>query len=252
MPNPEVSFFTDPKVWSVVIAALAVVLSQFPPIYQLIRRGKLELDVYEKAHITHSLGNPNLQFHLILNNVGGRAVTVKSIEAEVKLESEPTNIIKAQNFIKSNESNGQVLLTKFKLKSGEEWAHLTNFFNDFAKSEEKKSKLFSKRARDELTEKFKVKNSTQEMVELEEDLVNEIQSFFDDKFIWQHGEYIINIVVKCTDEKQNISKKFRFTLFESDSDELREYSQKYKYGEGIIFPSKTDVGVVTKLNEINA
>lgn len=252
MPDPEIVFYTDPKFWSVCIAGIALILSQLPPIHKIFRKGKLELDIYEKAHMTHSLGNPNLQLHLIINNVGGQKVTVESIESELVFESEQPQKIKAQNYIKSSGSSGQVLLTKFKINSGEEWAHLTNFFNDFSKAEEKESKSFIKKSRDEITEKLKVKAQSQDMVEVSEELVSNIKSFFDRKFIWEAGEYSITINIKCSDQSQNVSKKLRFTLFESDSDELREYTEKYKYGENVVYPSKRDIGIITSLKGINA
>jgi hypothetical protein len=252
VPNPEIAFYADPKIWSVCIAGVALILSQFPPVHKMFRKGKLELDVYEKAHLTHSLGNPNLQFHLIINNVGGQKVTVEGIESELVFESQQPRKIKAQNFIKSDESNGQVLLTKFKINSGEEWAHLTNFFNDFSKAEEKESKTFIKKTRDEITEKFRTKPQNQDMVEISEPLVASIKSFFDKKFIWEAGEYSIKISIKCSDKSQNVSKNLRFTLFESDSDELREYTEKFKYGESVVYPSKRDVGIITSLKEIYA
>jgi hypothetical protein len=218
----------------------------------MLRKGKLELDVYEKAHLTHSLGNPNLQFHLIINNIGGQTVTVEGIEVELIFETEQPQKIKAQNFIKNNESIGQVLLTKFRVNAGEEWAHLTNFFNDFTKAEEKESKLFIKKARDDLKKKLKVKTQDQDMVEISKSLVTGIKSFFDNKFIWEAGEYVIKISILCSDESQNICKSLRLTLFDSDSEELREYTQNYKYGESVVYPSKLDTGITISLKEINA
>jgi len=125
----------------------------------------------------HSLGNPNLQFHLIINNVGGQRVTVEGIELELVFELEKPQKIKAQNFIKDNEPNGQVLLSKFKVNSGEEWVRLTNFFNDFTKAKEKESKAFIKKARDDLQKKLKVKSYNRDMVEISRSLVSGVTSF---------------------------------------------------------------------------
>ena len=72
------------------------------------------------------------------------------------------------------------------------------------------------------------------------------------KFVWEPGEYAVEISVKCNDERQNVSRSFRFTLFESDSDELRGYVDKYKYGEGVYYASEINVGIITNILEINA
>lgn len=176
MPNPEIAFYADPKLW---IAVIAVVLSQVPPIHKILRKGRLELDVHKMAYVYHWIGNTNLQFYLTISNVGGKSVTVKGIKAELIFESGQPTIVKAQDYIKNNESNNQTFLTKFKIASGEEWTHLTRFFNVFTKAEEKESKSFIKKAKDEITEKLKVSPPGQTVVEICEPLVLDIKNFFE-------------------------------------------------------------------------
>jgi len=253
MVNPEIEFYADPNVWSVVIAILALALSQLPPLHKLFRKGKLELDVYEKGSVTHMLGNPNMQLHLILNNVGGKTVTIKSIRATLELDGQVISDIKGQNYIKNADNNGQVILTKFKLKSGEEWAHTANFFNNFSKTDEKQCKSIIKRVRDSILEQYKLKNETpKELIETTPELIEEMNKFFAKNFKWETGEYKLVISVESERQEQNIAKEFRFTLFESDSDELKEYATKYRYGEGIYYSSKNDLGVLVRLSEKNS
>jgi hypothetical protein len=253
VPNPELAFYSDPKVWSVGLAMLALVLSQLPPLHKLFRRGKLELDVYEKGNITHMLGNPNMQFHLILNNTGGKQVTITSINAKLSRDGKIIDTIQGQNYIKNPESNGQIILTKFKIKPNEEWTHSTNFFNNFSKTDEKQCKSIIKRVRDDISEKLKAKDeSSKDLVLTTQELISEMNSFFNKNFIWETGEYTLEISTSCENTKHDLTKSFRFTLFESDSDELKEYETKYKYGESILYNSKTDFGVVIRLSEVNA
>jgi len=54
--------------WAVVFAAIAIALSQLPPIRLWFKKAKLEIELYSKIAITHKVGNPNLQLHLIINN----------------------------------------------------------------------------------------------------------------------------------------------------------------------------------------
>lgn len=253
MPNPELAFYSDPKVWSVGVALIALLLSQLPPLHKLFRRGKLELDVYEKTNITHMLGNPNMQLHLILSNVGGKQVCIKGITAKLKIDDKEINVIKGQNYIKNPESNGQVILTKFKLNQSEEWNHATNFFNDYTQTDEKQCKSIIKRVRDDITKKLKDRGGpSKEFIETTPELIVEMSDFFQKNFIWETGEYSLEVSVSCVNPKHNLTKHYRFTLFESDSDELKEYATKYKYGESLLYNSKTDFGVLIKLSEINA
>ena len=48
----------------------------------------------------------------------------------------------------------------------------------------------------------------------------------------------VKIRVETSDANVSVEKTFRFTLYESDSSQLRNYESKYKYGEGIYFGSE--------------
>ena len=77
-------FYLDWTFWAVVVAFLALVLSQLPPIHIMFQRAKLDVEAYSRIHLTHKIGNPNAQLHLIVSNVGGREVKVKSIALHLK------------------------------------------------------------------------------------------------------------------------------------------------------------------------
>ena len=83
MQNAATPLYFDWSFWAVIIALIAVVLSQIPPIHIILKRARLDLELYSKLSITHKLGNPNLQLHLILNNIGGRRVRVKNINVSI-------------------------------------------------------------------------------------------------------------------------------------------------------------------------
>lgn len=128
---------TDWKFWSALIAFLALILSQLPPIHILVRRAKLDLEVYSRIMITHKVGNPNLQIHLILRNVGGRTIRVKKMYAKISRDDNSVMHLPAQNYVASPKDNQLVLLTSFDLKPRTEWSHLVNFLNYFDRNEEK-------------------------------------------------------------------------------------------------------------------
>jgi hypothetical protein len=180
---------TDWKFWSVVIALFALVLSQLPPIHILMRRAKLDLEVYSRVFITHKVGNPNLQVHIILRNVGGRVIRVRRMNANVSRDSESIMNLPAQTFVASPKDNQLILLTSFDLKPETEWSHLVSFLNYFDRSEEKvyreaeiklKNEIF--RQREEFGEKhFAIAAN---------EIVEPFNILFDKKFNWLAGELI--------------------------------------------------------------
>ncbi|SLJ85908.1 hypothetical protein [Psychrobacter sp. DAB_AL43B] len=107
---------TDWKFWSAFFALLALILSQMPPIHILLRRAKLDLEVYSRIFITHKVGNPNLQIHLILRNIGGRVIRVKKMNAVILRDNKKVMSLPAQTYVANQKDNQLVLLTSFDLK----------------------------------------------------------------------------------------------------------------------------------------
>jgi hypothetical protein len=133
----QIPFYLDWKFWSFFVALLALFISLLPQILMLIRRPKLEAEVYSHMHIKHKVGNPNSQFHLILSNTGGRTVKIKSISILFKRGDEDSFTLTAKNYLQHTSDKTTVLFTSYKLKPGEEWAHIVNFLNFFSREDDR-------------------------------------------------------------------------------------------------------------------
>src|SRR5258705_10783906 len=81
MPPPPLYF--DWHFWSAVIALLALILTQVPPLRVLLRRVRLDVESFPSFAVGHELGNPRAQMHVLLTNTGGRDVQVRRIWLEV-------------------------------------------------------------------------------------------------------------------------------------------------------------------------
>jgi hypothetical protein len=74
-------------------------------------------------------------------------------------------------------------------------------------------------------------------------------SFFDKHFKWEAGEYEIELKVSTDQPKANICKTYRFSLFESESNELRGYTDGYRYGAGVYWVSPAQPGLLIPVHE---
>jgi len=246
----SVPFYLNWSLWAVVIAAIAIVLSQMPPIQTLVRRAKVEMELYSRIHITHKVGNPNVQLHLMLTNVGGRSVRIKGTTLTLKRDGKDIAVLPAQNYLQNPDDNKTtVMFTSFALKSKEEWAHIVNFLNYFSRPDEKKYKSAEALLKDDLFEKRELPENKDRLVEAEESHVSKFIDMFNEKFVWLPGEYELRVSVEASDEKANTSKNYRFTLFESDSDELSRAKEDYKLGDGIYWDSGNHPGVIVQIVE---
>src|SRR5689334_23252996 len=96
---PPMHWYTDWNFWTAIIALLALILSQLQPLHLLFRSAKLEMELYSRIHIHHKVGNPQIQMHLIIINVGGKDLRIKGITAKVKRDSKDLVDLPAQNYL---------------------------------------------------------------------------------------------------------------------------------------------------------
>lgn len=244
-----IPFYCNWTFWAVFIAALALFLSQLPPIHMLLKRAKLEIELYSRIHITHKLGNPNLQIHLIMNNVGGKTIKIKGITSTIKRDGNQIAILPAQNYLQNPNDKTTLLFTRILLKPKEEWAHIINFLNYFSRSDEKKYRDGESKLKADIFEKLKAPENKDKFVEADAQYVPMFISMFDEKFIWRAGEYEMRIDVDTEPQKTKVVKSYRFTLFESDSEELCKFKDDYKYGDGIYWNSDKHPGIIVELRE---
>ncbi len=97
----NIPFYLNWSFWTAVAAALALILSQLPPIHMLLRRAKLEMELYSRIHVTHKVGNPNVSFHMVLSNVGGRTIKIKGITSTIKRDGKLVVTLPAQNYFQN-------------------------------------------------------------------------------------------------------------------------------------------------------
>lgn len=241
-------FYLDWTFWAVVVAFLAIALSQLPPIHIMLRRAKLDIEAYSRIHLTHRIGNPNAQLHLIVSNIGGREVKVKSIVLHFKRGDEDRFTLPAQNYQASGDKD-TVLLTSFKLKPKDEWVHIVNFLNFFSRTDEKTFRQIESNLKNDIFAKKEIPDNKDKIVEAMPSNVQPVIEFFQHKFRWVPGEYEIALEIQTEPQCAGVSKHYRVTLFESDSAELRSYADDYKIGAGVFWDNARHTGLILPLTE---
>ena len=240
----------DWKFLSFIVAFFALVLSQLPPIILWFKKAKLDLELYSRVHLTHKVGNPNVQMHLILRNVGGKNIRIKEINIDIERDGKLVDSLVAQNYIPDHLNNQSILFTKFSLAPNYEWSNKVNLLNFFEREEEKLYKNFEKKLFQEMV---RLRNDLEENdkteVEVTDEFVKPFIEIFNRKFIWQPGDYKFHINIKTVNEDADLKKSFRFILFESQSDDLKSYVKDFNIGAGICFEIKEHSGILVQIEE---
>jgi hypothetical protein len=239
--------YLDWTFWAAVLAFVAILLSQLPPINQLLRPGRLTLELYSRIHVTHKVGNPNVQLYIILTNNGGRSVRVNGIKLKLSLDGKHVVELPAQNYLQNPHDTSTLLFTSFLVKPKEDWSHFVNFLNFFSRADDKKYRAAELALKTDIFAKKQLPENKDRIVEAAANLVEVFCEMFDEKFIWKHGEYEAHVIVESATKRSQVERRFRFTLFESDSEELRAVRTDYRLGDGLYWDSVNHTGVLIQI-----
>ena len=249
MPTPP-PFYLDWTFWAAVWALVAIALSQLPPIHLLLRPKRLEVEVHSRIGVTHKVGNPNASIVVSLRNTGGRELRIRGLALDVMRDNKPLLTLPAQNYFELPSSQSSVLFVPFSLKPGDAWAHSVVFLNFFDRLTEKQFREDLSALESDIRRKLAARpEDDKRAVVAEPVLVKPFNTLFNKLFVWLPGEYVVNLTVNAEPGSASFSKKYRFTLYESDTADLRQHAEDYPFGGGLSYNVERHIGLQVPLAE---
>ena len=206
--------------------------------------------MHSRIRINHMVGNANTGVVIGIRNTGGRNLRIKRLNLAITRDGKPLLQLPGLNYFESPTSQAAVLFVPFTMKPGESWTHSVSFFNEFDRQTEKLFRESESALTGDIRNKLRMRpENDKDMVVTDAHLVEPFQKLFDRLFVWQPGEYVISLAVSAEPGSASFTKKYRFTLYESDTRELSEYVNDYKYGIGLSFGQEKHSGVNVSLSE---
>jgi len=248
--TPPPPFYLDWTFWAVVVSLLAIVLSQLPPVHLLLRPRRLDVEVNSRIQVTHHVGNPNFSLFVSIGNTGGCELRVRRLRIEVWRDGMSLGMFPAQNYFETPSSQSSVLFVPFSLKPGEHWSHAVSFLNFFDRQTEKSYRENQFALNADISRKIEARpKSDEKAVIAEQSLVAPFLQLFNKLFNLEPGEYVFSLSVDADPGSASYTKKYRFTMYESDTAELKRHTDDYKFGGGISYNVQRHVGVFVPLSE---
>ena len=241
-------FYIDMEFWAVVIATLALILSLAPQLYKLFNPGKIELDFPPKIWITHHIGNSNVSIHLIIKNIGGRAISIKKIHLKIRKNGTDFLNISAQDYREVKKDGMSLMFRKFTLGINEEWNRDVQFYPPL-NIEDSKKYMESDIALKAEIEKLRELEPNKNRYIAKESFAKPFYELFDKNFKWEAGNYDLEIFIETDNVKKNISRKFSFTLFESLINDFKSHKDDYSSGDRIWWYSNNYSGSMVDVEE---
>jgi hypothetical protein len=243
--------YLDWTFWSFVAAALAIILSQLPPIKLWLRPKRLEVEVNSRVFIQHAVGNPNMALVVTLRNTGGRVLRIKGLAIHLSRDGTSVGTYPAQNYFETGASTTPVLFVPFALGPGADWSKSVTFLNWSDRNTEKEFRERRATLKADIQQKIAERNPNvpPELVEADAPNLTPFLALFDRQFVWQRGEYVLTLTVDAEPGSASFRRQYRFTLYDSDTADLRAHVEGYKYGDGILWPCDKHEGLNVPLAE---
>lgn len=242
--------YLDWTFWAVIVALLAIILSQLPPVHILLRPKRLEVEVHSRIQVTHQVGNPNVGLYVSIGNTGGRELRIRRLQLDISRDGKSLGTLPAQNYFETPSSQSSVLFVPFSLKPGEHWGHAVNFLNFFDRQTEKLYRESQSALEADIRRKLDARpKGDEQVVVAEQTLIAPFAALFDRLFVWEPGEYVFSLSVNAEPGSASYTRKYRFTLYESDTVALKKHAEDYQHGGGITYNVPRHIGVFVPLAE---
>lgn len=225
----DTPFYFDWTFWSFVIASTALVLSQLPKVHLWLKGKKIDLEIHNRITVNHYLGIPAISIYLGVANKGRSKIKIKKINSKILKDGKIIANLSCYSFFDTTSSQSPNLFFPFELSSESSWDHSCWFTTNVDRNTEQQIRSSVSVLDMNIAEKLKNNGGNDQLIEADEYLVKPLIDIKERNFIWEPGEYFVEIVLE-TFPLINISKNIRFTLFETDTKELKDYSDDYKYG----------------------
>jgi hypothetical protein len=238
-------FYADLKFWSFVLSVIALLLSQGRTLWNAVRRPRVSAEVFSQAHVTHKFGNPNLQLHLVLSNIGGRKAQVRGITLKIVPANGEEFTINSQTYQKEDNSLN-LLFTPISLKPGETWANMVNFWKMLPRQEENRIRQAMHALQEDVIKKRKQlidagDNDTYAIAD--EALVAPFTQLYARQFKWKPDEYTITLSMDTEPPNVFAEEKLRFVLFDWETEHLQRIVGEYEKGFGVYLQPSFNEGI---------
>lgn len=220
---------TSPEAW---VALLALLLSQLPPIAQLLRGRRVLINTAEHFYLSHFIGNPNAYLSFRIVNAGGRNVSIRRILCVIKKQGGRGQwILPVQQFYRVEDPNLRLNFLGLTLKPDEYWEKTIVGMRDLEKDEGDRRSELLQRIRDDYDDKKRA--SPESTPELKNSLVDDAKEIFEKCFDLHAGHFRLYLAAFSNSGTPLSVCGFDFVIFPSHIKLLKEHCLLYKNALGL-------------------
>ena len=246
---------------SIIVATIALVLSQFPPIISYLDEPEFELIAYKNVHIRHHFGEISLAPFIQIENSGnarGKISKLELILTNTAGDSFKKKLIAQQYYPKPGavapyQLSPTIPFGHISIQSKETWEAYVDFFVTPDIPKRDKVVDFEERMISEIQSKeqgvspnFKFDYSEPK---ISDELFDEIKAFTDQKISsFVIGVYTLHLKLYDEGNTDVVAQKcYSLSVHGGQLKLLNKITDMYRNGEGIIYPPIGRVGFIANL-----
>ncbi|WP_141699061.1 hypothetical protein [Candidatus Thiosymbion oneisti] len=244
------SFIRSSGFWTSVIAFIALVLSQFPPVTKLFPSWGAEIEIAARMALDNKFGIVSYSVYFNIKNVGNRPIKVEEVVLSVKRPDGSRKEYEAKDYRERESSSVIYPIVSLNIEEGDQWSENVLFGPDTPPdTQEKFNDLRMKIGLDILEERQRNSDMAcqKRWYEAKEENVDKAVEFFKENFDLPKGEYIASFKVYGRDNALIAEKSYRFTIYDYHIKMFKSQVDDYKYGIGVHSPASTARSVVVDL-----
>jgi hypothetical protein len=253
----SLSALKDPGVWSALVAILALVLSQLPPIRELLTPSRVRLSLSDRLVLSHFLGNINLMALVTVENLGSRKQTVAKLDGILLDSSGGSRRLPAQQYVLRTPSPAagqpmpELLMAGIHLKRDEVWSETVRFFRLPSEDEEGRVGEIASQMEKSIRKQAQLRPpEDQKLIEAEPGIVADAMALFKDMFRLSKGNYTFLIAALSDSGDVLDVQGVEFTVYESAVQSLRSATEDYRLGWGVCYPTQSNCAAYPRLRPI--
>lgn len=235
-------WYKNSSLWSAMLAALALVLSQLPPISKWFANPRLEIIHADRIGINNNIGVLGFNLPIELDNKGNISLDVKSIHFEV---IEPDGVIKnyfAESFSKPSTNGAPALnlpITSININEKKLWSEFVYFSQNIDPTTEEDLNNIRLSVSQSIYNDLDNKRSIGDYSrgEATPEITKKAEDYFNSRFNLKKGEYKTKLIVKTAQVEKPYIIESKFTIYDYHIETVKAQADDYKYGAGIYFPS---------------
>ena len=251
----EIRALRHPEMWSVLIAALALLLSQLPPVLSVLKGTSVTISSIDTITLaTENFGNPVVLAHIGAENNGGRNTTIQQFSCTLA-HRDSGNVWQLPVYVSELPGESPFSTSRFSplgwisLDVGDVWSSIIRCGSSPTEEQLREDSEIQQEFNDYIEERLNRQVVLDPRpVQVAQDLIDRARTHFESRFSLIEGNYDLTITATLRGaDSSSVTGQFYLTSFAIE--QLLKTMDDYKYGSGIIYPSQKGTTTVLLVDE---